>query len=116
VQLRGTIFRKQDTITTKSTTATLTAAELLTKIINYTGSGHTLTLPTATDTIAGMPSGIANQTSFDFSVINTGSGSATLATNTGVTSVGSLVVAAGASGSFRMRKTTASTCTIYRMS
>jgi hypothetical protein len=53
---------------------------------------------------------------FDFSVINTGTGVATLGTNTGLTLVGSMAVANGASGLFRVRKTAVNTYTVYRIS
>lgn len=110
----GVVSQYQGDVTSKAAAATLTADELITKIIQYTGTGDNLQLPTASDIQTGIfyPS---DNLSFDFSVINTGSGSATLTTNTGLTLVGSMVVTAGASGMFRVRRVTSSAYTIYRL-
>jgi len=53
---------------------------------------------------------------FDFSVINTASGTITMAVNTGVTSLGSLTIATGSSARFRIRRTAANTFIMYRIS
>jgi hypothetical protein len=107
----------QFTPISKSTTATLTASELQQGIIQYTGTGHTLTLPTAANLESGITNpGMKADTAFEFSVINTGaSGTCTIAVNTGITSVGTLTVAAGTSGRFRVRKTDTETFIIYRI-
>ena len=100
--------------TSKSTTATLTGAEVLTQILNTTGTTYTVTMPTGTnlDTATG---GMPTDTAFDFTVINTASGTITMAVNTGVTSLGALTVATATSASFKIRKTAANTFVMYRM-
>lgn len=115
-----TIYRIQPAPTSKAAAATLTAAELLTKIIQYTGAAASLTLPTGTniETETAADYGAAaldTNASFDFHIINTGSGTATVATAAGLTLVGTMTVTAGASGMFRVRKTAANTFTVYRI-
>lgn len=120
--LGDTLFEAQGAVTSKAAAATLTAAELFTKIIQYTGAAANLTLPTAADMEAGMTaelvsSALPNDEGFAFSVIVTGSGAATIVTGgAGWTLVGSMAVAAGASGRFFIRKTAVNTFTIYRLS
>jgi hypothetical protein len=111
----GVIYRNQPAQTSKAAAATLTIAELLTGIIQYTGGAATLTLPTGTLIEGGTPASFPTNMSFDFSVINTGSGTATLGTATGLTLVGAMTVTAGASGMFRVRKTATNTYTVYRI-
>ena len=113
---RGVSYKYQPAQTSKSAAATLTIAELLTSIIQYTGAAANLTLPTGNAIDAGVPASLPVDLSFDFSIINTGSGAATVVTNTGLTTVGNLAVAAGDSGLFRVRKTAANTFTVYRIS
>lgn len=82
-----------------------------------------LTLPLATDIVAGTP--IANGDSFDFTVINTGTGATNdvvLLTNTGLTLVGNMTVGSltdgtiiSGSGLFRVRRVSSSAVTIYRL-
>jgi hypothetical protein len=112
---RGEVFSYQPTPTSKAAAATLTIAELLTDIIQYTGAVATLTAPLATDIVAGLPTSMPDNTAFNFSIINTGSGIATLAGNTGTTLIGSGAVAIGASAAFRLRRTSATTVVIYRL-
>ncbi len=108
------VFKKQPAITSKGAAATLTASELRAQIIQYTGAAAALTLPTGTDLQTSIGDG--TNLAFDFSVINTGSGTATVTTNTGMTLVGLMTVAASTSGSFRAKRTGTNTFTIYRMS
>jgi len=105
----------QPDVTSKAAAATLTVAELKTKIIQYTGAAATLTLPTGTLTEGGF-SGIYTNMTFEWSVINTGSGLCTIGTGTGHTIVGGATVAAGASGRFASRRTAANTFVTYRLS
>jgi hypothetical protein len=112
---RGELFKAQSTPTTKAAAATLTMAELLTDIIQYTGALATLTAPLATDIVAGLPTSMPDNTAFEFSIINTGSGVVTLAGNTGTTLIGSGAVTNGLSGAFRLRRTSATTVVIYRL-
>jgi hypothetical protein len=94
--------------------ATLTAANMQTAAITYTGAGaNNLQLPLASAMDTAFPSVAADQ-GIEFTVIATSTGAATLTTNTGWTLVGSMVVAAGASATFRARKTGAAAWTIYR--
>jgi hypothetical protein len=105
----------QPDVTSKAAAATLTVAELKTKIIQYTGAAATLTLPTGTLTEGGF-SGIYTNMTFEWSVINTGSGLCTIGAGTGHTIVGGATVAVGASGRFASRRTAANTFVTYRLS
>lgn len=111
----GVVYKNQPAQTVETAAITLTIAKLLTGIIQYTGALATLTLPLGTDIEAGVPASFPVDMSFDFSVINTGTGVATLGTNTGLTLVGSMAVTNGASGMFRVRKTATNTYTVYRI-
>ena len=113
--LTSTVYMQQGAQTSKSAAATLTIAELLTGIIQYTGAAANLTLPTGTNIEGGVITGLAVDRAFEFIVINTGTGSATMVTNTGLTTVGSLVVTNGTSARFRVRKTATNTYTVYRV-
>ena len=112
----GVVYINQPAQASKAAAAALTTLELENGIIQYTGALATLTLPTGTDIETGTPNVFPVDMAFDFSVINTGTGVATLGTNTGLTLVGSMAVANGASGRFRVRKTAANTYTVYRIS
>jgi hypothetical protein len=112
--LTGTTYSEQVNTTSKGAAATLTTAELLAAIIEYTGAAATLTLPAGSAIDTAIP-GLGNNGAFAFSVINTGSGAATMGTAAGLTLVGSMSVAAGTSGLFRVRRTAAATYTVYRI-
>lgn len=114
-KLLGTAYLQQPTPTSLAAAATVTIAQLLTGIIQYTGGAANLTLPTGALIDAGLLAGLPVDRAFDFSVVNTGSGAATLVTSTGLTLVGSMVVTNGTSARFRVRKTAASTYTVYRL-
>jgi hypothetical protein len=111
----GVVYKNQPAQASKAAAATLTIAELENGIIQYTGAAATLTLPTGTNIETGTPNVFPVNMAFDFSVINTGSGTATLGTATGLTLVGSMAVTAGVSGMFRVRKTATNTYTVYRI-
>lgn len=115
--------------TAKTTSATLTAAEIFVGIItgNQGAAGAAAyTLPLATDfetaLIAAFPN-LANNDAFDFSVINISTVAAetiTITTNTGWTLVGDMILAANTTGdesigTFRARRTSATTYTLYRI-
>jgi hypothetical protein len=95
---------------------TLSAAQVATGLIVTTGTTYTATLPTGTalDTLfTGVP---AVNIGFDFSLINTASGTITVAVGaSGMTSVGALTVATGVSARFRLRRTAANTYILYRI-
>lgn len=124
----GRNLRTQAAAAAKTTSVTLTAAEIIAGLLtgNQGAAGAaTYTLPLGTDIetalIASFP-GLANDDSFDFSIINISTVAAeiiTVATNTGLTLVGDLTIApviAGdqSSGTFRCRRTAANTYTVYR--
>ena len=99
--------------TSKAAASTLTGPELVTGILQYTGAADTITLPTGT-TIEGALGWAGNNVCLDWFVVNTGTGTCTIAAN-GNTTVGTLTVANGASGWFRIRRTAANTFTVYRL-
>lgn len=112
----GVVYRRQMTPAAFSSAATATIADLLLGMVRWNGAAATLTLPTGTDIENGVPASFPTNHSFDFSVVNAGSGTVTLGTATGLTLIGGMTVAAGASGMFRVRKTAANTYTFYRLS
>lgn len=111
----------------KTVTAALSAADVLGGIVTTTGvtapSVHQLPTGSALDTAA---PGLVSGESFDFTIINTGTGAsddATITVNTGVTIVGNPTVGAltdgtivSGSGTFRVRKTGTATYVVYRLS
>jgi len=112
----ATLWQYAPAPTSKSAIATLTAAEVAAGILNTTGTSYTVTLPTGTqlDTyFTGVPT---TNIGFDFSVINTASGTITIAVGaSGMTSLGTLTVTTGVSGRFRLRRTAANTYILYRI-
>ena len=105
----------QQTPVAKTAAATLTAAELATGIITYTGAAVALTLPLGTDMDAAFPSMKVNSC-FDFYIINIGAtNAATVTANTGVTLVGTAAVSAATSCNWRVRKTADATYVAYRI-
>ena len=105
----------QPTPATYAAAATLTVADLKTKIITYTGTTATLTLPTGTLAEGGFNSIYTNM-AFEWSVINTGAGICTIGAGTDHTIVGSATVAIGGSARFASRRTAANTFVSYRLS
>lgn len=97
-----------------SAAATLTNANLQAQIINATGTTYTITMPLGTglETLITWP---VSNLGYNFSVINTATGIITMAVNTGVTSLGSLIIAAATSAQFRIRRTAANTFILYRL-
>lgn len=119
---------KQGAPTAKTTSATLTIAELMTKILTGThaaGSTQTYTLPTGTLTDAGV--GMVAGEAFDWVLINLSAAAAdtiTVAAGTDHTIVGNAIVQSahsttgalyGNSAQFRTRKTAANTFITYRI-
>lgn len=111
----GNLWQYAPAPTAKAAVATLTAAELIATIISTTGTSYTLTLPTGTALDAGFTGVPTNNIGFDFHVVNTASGTITIAVNTGVTSLGALTITTGTSGHFRLRRTAANTYILYRL-
>ena len=119
VQTLTNLFVAQPTPSAINASATLTIAELLTRIITTnSATAVAFTLPTGTLTDAGILGGqlLVNQ-SFEWNIINTGSavGVVTVSGGTGNTLVGSGVLAITTSATFRTLKTAANTFTTYRI-
>jgi hypothetical protein len=113
--LSEVILGTQSAPTAKTAAATLTAAELATGIITYTGAAVALTVPLGADLDAAFTSMKVNS-SFDFFIINTGAtNAATVTANTGCTLVGAAAVAAATSCQWRVRKTADATYVFYRV-
>jgi hypothetical protein len=105
----------QVTPTAKTAAATLTAAELATGIITYTGAAVALTVPLGADLDTAFSSMKVNSC-FDFVIINTGAtNAATVTANTGCTLVGVAAVNAVTSAMWRVRKTDTATYVFYRI-
>lgn len=121
----------QPTPAAKTVTVTLTAAEVLTGLITGNQGGAaaaSYTLPTGAALEAAFAAvfpALANDDAFDFVLINLSVNAAediTVLTNTGLTLVGSMVVESNEAtaqkspfGTFRIRRTAASTFTVYRI-
>jgi len=107
------ICYNQSTPITKGSSATLTVDELKTGIILASVSGITLTLPLGSSMEGGF-SGIYTNMTFEWSLINTSSGSVNIVGNTNHTIVGSSgSLAANTSGRFASRRTAANTFVSY---
>lgn len=123
---RGRTIAAQGAPAAKTVTAAITAAELVGGLITTTGAtGPSVhQLPTGTLIDAELP-GIATGDSFDFTIINTGTGAsddATITVNTDVTIIGNPTVGAltdatiiSGSGTFRARRSAANTYVVYRI-
>ena len=104
---------------TANATASLTVADLEGGIILYTQTNaNNLQLPAVTG-VGGVDAEISSAkvgSTFDFVVMSTSTGVATLTVNTGWTLVGSgLTTASGFGAQFRARKTGDGTYTVYRI-
>lgn len=127
IYAKRNIYINQGTPTAKTVTATLTAAELLSKIITVNqgaGAACILTIPAGTLIDAALPSAFGINQTFDVSIINISTvlaESMTIVGNTDVTIVGSNAVQANSaattksSGVFRFRKTADNTFVAYRI-
>lgn len=103
----------------QDTAATLTGANLLVGLIQSSPAGAiNLQLPLASGMDSAIGATAPNNTSVDFSIINTsgGANAVTVTTNTGWTLVGSVSIAQNVSARFRARKTGAGAWTLYRIS
>ena len=116
----GIVLINQNTPVAYNATATLLIADMLSQIITTTSTtAVSLTLPTGTLTDAGISGGTsAVNTSFEWSIINTGStlGAITLVAGTAHTIVGSTGIAISTSAIFKTRKTATNTYVTYRIS
>ena len=107
---------------TMTSSATITAAQLLTGMIAGSpgASAASYTLPTVALLEASLTNAARTNQAFDFSISNidgSGSGVITLVAGTGWTLAGlaTLAATAGTSGMWRARKTGATTWTAYRL-
>ena len=106
----------QGTPVAKTAAASLTAAEITSGIITYTGAVANLTFPSVADTEV-LVSSAKNDTCFDLVIINTGgTNTVSVVGGTGWSTVGSLAIAAGVSGRFIARKVGDLAWTLYRVS
>lgn len=109
----GLLMPGQVAQTSKSAAATLTGAELITGVLQYTGAAATVNLP-AGSAIESALTWSASNVSLDWYVVNTGTGACTIGANANTT-VGSLTVTNGTSAHFRIRRTASNTFTVYRL-
>ena len=99
---------------TVSAAGTLTAAQLLTGLIVASGTPGTQTLPTVALLEVALPN-VKVDCGFDFNLVNTAGTTATVATGTGWTIVGTATAATVTSAAFRARKTGDGAWTLYRI-
>jgi hypothetical protein len=105
----------QVTPVAKTAAATLTAAEITSGIITYTGAVANLTFPTVADTET-LVSSAKNDSCFDLAIINIGgTNTVSVVGGTGWSTAGSLSIAAGVSAQFRARKVGDLAWTLYRI-
>jgi hypothetical protein len=100
--------------TTISAAASLTNADIQGQVVVTSGTTFTLTMPLGT-TLDSLISWSQANLGYDFSVINTASGTITMGTSAGVTFVGSVSVLTGDSARYRIRRIAASTYVAYRL-
>jgi len=110
----GAVMPYAPTPVSLNVAATLTNANIQTQIINTTGTTFTLTMPLGT-TLETLATWAYTNSGYDFYVVNTASGTITIAVNTGVTSLSGLTIATGVSAQFRIRRTAANTFVLYRL-
>jgi hypothetical protein len=105
----------QPAVTNKAGSATLTVAEILKGIVTTSGSSNkTLTLPTGTNTDAGILAGAAPiRTAFDWNIINTGGGGVSVAAGADHTIFPTTIELMDGSGTFRTVKTATNTYITY---
>lgn len=127
VRVESLFIKSQGTPAAATTSATLTAANILSGIVTVlqgAGGASAQQLPLGTALAAALPADFAVNDSFDISVINlstTAAEVATITTNTGMTLVGSMDFAAHAAattqsqGMLRFRLTAANVFSVYRI-
>jgi hypothetical protein len=117
LQINATIYEGDEAFTVLNTTSTLTIAQILTLVIESTPTANiTFTLPTGTNTDAGVISSLETFASFTWSIVNRATGfTITMAGNTGNTYIGNTTIAANTSATFRTQKTAANTFKTVRI-
>jgi hypothetical protein len=116
ISLNEQLVVTQPTPVTIATTATLTNANILTRIVIASGAtDYTITLPLGT-TLETLVTWVGVDLAYDFTFIPTGGATVTLGANTGVTIVGANQFSQfGGSVTFRIRRTAANTFIVYNM-
>jgi hypothetical protein len=116
ISLSEQLVVTQPTPVTIATTATLTNANILTRIVIASGAtDYTITLPLGT-TLETLVAWAGVDLAYDFTFIPTGGATVTLGANTGVTIVGGNQFSQfGGSVTFRIRRTAANTFIVYNM-
>lgn len=117
IQTRGKLYQGNAAFTALNTTSTLTIAQILTLVIESTPTANiTFTLPTGTNTDAGVMSSLETFASFTWSIVNIATGfTITMAGNTGNTYIGNTTIDANTSATFRTQKTAANTFKTVRI-
>jgi hypothetical protein len=121
VQITGgtvaaTMIPAQPAPTALTASATLTTAQIQTKIITVNSASLVaLTMPTGTVIDGAIVPVIDFDTAIDFWIINIGSAAVTLSGATGSTLVGSGSIAISTSAFFRLRRTALNTYSLYRL-
>lgn len=120
LSVAGLQFGTQAAPVAKTTSGTLTAANLLVGMVTVNqgaGANSNQQLPLGSAMQTALPSTFGTNNYFDFSIVNTGAASetATLTVNTNFTIEGGAVVQPSASATFRVRKTAANTFVAYRI-
>jgi hypothetical protein len=116
----GPIYQRQPAQTTLGASTTLTIAWILTGILQVSvNTASTLTLPTGTLTHRGMMGGDTTSLLFDqgfeWSIINSGNATTTVAPGDGHSTTGQMAVSVGTSGRFLTRIWSKDTATTYRL-
>ncbi len=125
VKTKGNLININPAVVAINTTATATAADIITGYIaSTTAAAVNITLPTATDISTALGSSVGQGTSFEFSVENTGgSNSVTLVAGTGITvhapiisgTDNLIITPTNAIGRFRLVFTSTSAAKIFRI-
>lgn len=100
-----------DNGTTQTLTAAMVTGGNFVAHVTTGGSTPSLTMPLATALIAAIPQFAIGQ-SYILRIINSNSGTATIVTNTGITTTGTLTVATGTTRDFLITYTAAATLTM----
>jgi hypothetical protein len=109
--MASTVIATADNGTTQTLTPAMVSGGAETVHTSAGGTTPSLTLPLAADLIAANP-GLQVGDSYVLKVLNTNSGTATIVTNTGWTTSGTLTIATGVSRSFLVKRTGTATLSI----
>jgi hypothetical protein len=110
----GAVMAYAPTPASISAATTITSTNLQAQIINTTGTTYTITMPNTT-TLANFVSWATDNMGYDFFVINTASGTITLAGTTNVTTLGTMTITTGTSAQFRIRRVSSGSYIVYRL-